>query len=393
MEVDTNSLGHSQPFSLTSLPNELLEFILEYLIPTDPSLNPAVCFEPGLDLYTHNTAVRRRIDDSWPNDQDSNQRTVALHGLCLSCRHMLVLARPLLYQNIILRSAPSMVLLLRTLLENASLTSAISHLSFAFSSATESEIRGAASTWQDYVQARIDLDGLSSRAVELLKFAGLDQSDEKSSSSLDAQLSQLKRIAGVLVSLTNDVETVLVRLPWARSIQSPALLELAYFCLHYKGPHNNHLYRYPNIKTLRLKQDYRDWKISPGPQYISLLAFPNLRRLELYVHEPINSIMPAHQNVPQVEELYIHCTPYQVFDAMRAIVPTFTQLRILHVNMYRDKLEPSQDDEYVRLATVATMPVLEDLDPMSLLQSLRLPLEWHAAVPDRFRNILLESTY
>ncbi|CAJ2506696.1 Uu.00g078820.m01.CDS01 [Anthostomella pinea] len=278
------------------------------------------------------------------DDVETRRRVTGLRTLCLANRFLHRLLVPLLYRDITIRTGSSMVLLLRTFVENPSIALLATQVSFTYSLYDETMIKGATETWRFGFQATVDLKSLPLQTSVMLALSGLTWPEGGSScptpdgtraplpqpervdgkhpealchekaqtlQSIDGiyaitdfskpsdptlgdihasnndqireyQLRDLTAVAGIIMSLASNVHTALV------ALSQPDLSYIGYHLVtrsHLEGIVSD---KDPEIPSSRFSYPnittLRLTRISGPPNYsppLPLLEFPNLRRLEL----------------------------------------------------------------------------------------------------------------
>ncbi|KAI1401102.1 hypothetical protein F4819DRAFT_338615 [Hypoxylon fuscum] len=413
---------------MESLPNEIVLLILQDLRPKAPSLDPKPVWDQCLAEFgprhrENRDEMGRLFQDAWPNDSDSKRRAAGLHGLCQSSKRMYVVVKKFLYENIVVRTGSSMVLLLRTILETPSVVPFIYQISFTLAN-TEAVVRDAASAWQTKLQPLVHFESLPTRAQDLLKRARLDWRPCKAvklspyrlepwapmiglpAARLADQLVDMTGIASVLVSLTTKVDTVLVRLP----LQSSPLFKFGIGPLEGIAVRDatHSLFEYPHITNLRVMcgtqdhsrislQDFCDaeaWYPDADPDNclaVHLSGFPNLRRLEVCIDEGDVMLQGSQNTLDNLQELIVHGGIHQIHEMCETVLAC-PNLRSLHLNVstFGKLISQQERTEYAHCEIF--VPDLFDFDNWSQIQSLQLPLAWHSWVPAPLRRSLVASS-
>ncbi|KAI5860592.1 hypothetical protein GGS23DRAFT_599400 [Durotheca rogersii] len=362
----------SSAYLPVTFPVEIWSLITQCLSPGAPSL-PEATTERHLIANVDHKQLSTRSYDIRPDDPDSRLCATALRALCLVSSWTYEIAKPVLYENIVLRTGSSMVLLLRTLLQAPSLCTPISQISIAFSTNHHPVVRDVACAWQRSLQPCVDLGSLPDGSRDLLAAAHLDwgfrnwigPTEPKffcppigdPRECMSVQIDDVKRISSVLVSLATTVETALTVLD------------------------RHSRFQYSGTTTLRLNSDHwsmMSHSVLNDGGFVWLAGFPDLLRVEASLQCP--GVISDDQNSEKpLEEFYFHCslpTPAELPSALMGC----GNLRALEIHGDGRIKSIASQEEFVHFQS----ELKAALERMPRLRRLRLPLAWRDAIPQKF---------
>ncbi|KAH9903586.1 hypothetical protein F4778DRAFT_91045 [Xylariomycetidae sp. FL2044] len=336
---------------LLSFPPEILEEVLDNLVPCTPSLES---IDPGYgrigesELHIQNTSFLLPPEDRLVREY------VDLRNLSLCCRYLNRLATPYLYRCVVLNNRFSLVFLVRSLLENPYLASSVRQLVL-----TTSFLENDASTFYRHYK-RISPPGqlshLPQQSLDLLASTGHILTAPATSSSLDTlpllqtccsiDDARMWHLYCLLCTAIDHLDTLLLPVP---------LLFILQWCqFSSTGPDGSVFHQDTRtlpmltIRTLRLRHvEYTAHRL-PRRYHVEFSAMPQLRTVQLSMMTAWRQLFKTGDQSATVKELDVCHVIYKpgMYVDLGTIFPNVKILRIkMHGDYIRRMARPRDADE------------------------------------------------